>query len=307
MWLIFPIAVHAIHQVVKCTVSPHIFYDKVVGGGRGGGVVFEAVGFDPTTCQSKQLAVKFNSVKSQHERHLLTKQHKPWTLKKVDALREYEVLSSLAGTKGVVGVLGLVGPANGVFQWKGEELRQPGLVMDYISGQNLTHYIQTTPVIDEKLIDLLFRRAVEALMHVWEHGFYQGDAHTGNFIISTGDNVVLIDFGYSGKLGGPKVGNGIVDKVRDLRTLCNHFEHHLENRLTEKGQHLKLTFDSHFFKAALSIQKHEIDKVHKLCSKAIHAIRSHSGVSFCTRGLKEALTQGAEDHPPPHPAGTIYN
>ena len=289
MWLFWPLAVHALRQVPKCAVTPHIFYDQVIGGGKGGGMVFKAVGIDPFTCQDIPLAVKYNYVKSAKDRHSVKMNGKPWTLKKVNAMSEYNVLSALAGTPGIVRVLGLTGSATGVFEVDGEQLREPGIVMDYVSGQNLTHYLQTASpasLPSERVLSL-FSRAVGELKNVWDRGFYQGDAHTGNFIVSGDDKLWLLDFGYSRRLSGPS--HGLIEKARDLKSLCNHFQHHLLNR----ADVLVEPIDSSLFRNVLTITDADFEQVHQQLCKTVSAIRPANppALSLCSDALKKALDE----------------
>jgi ubiquinone biosynthesis protein len=76
--------------------------------------------------------------------------------------------------------------------------RRGVLTMEFLSGEKLTQ-LRGKPLESERGRILATSIGLCILRQIFEHGFYHGDPHPGNFILMPGGKVGLIDFGNVGR------------------------------------------------------------------------------------------------------------
>jgi hypothetical protein len=230
-----------------------IDFSKGIGGGKGGGSIFRGK-WDKKGGDSTDVAVKFDMLGSSKTRHIFTKAGKPWILKWTDPRQEYDITSSYRNVYGVVQSQGLLeaeafqhaspglerlgmpeecdgSDRNLVFEYNGEQLRYPGIVLELLGGQSLKNKLRksTDLQLTAPLLVEMMDRGFEALKTVWSRGYTHADSHTGNYqVLPEHNSLVILDFGYSEELDEGV--SAFINKSRDLRMFCKHFEGDLNSR-----------------------------------------------------------------------------
>ncbi len=88
-----------------------------------------------------------------------------------------------------------------------EEDNLPCLVMDFVKGENLYHYlIQDKGILSESTAIDYIKQIADALSLCHQNGIIHRDAHPGNMILRENSNtVVLIDFGLAGNVNSQSI------------------------------------------------------------------------------------------------------